>query len=63
MEDALKEMDFNHLRVFFLIVPPLSIGHIDKVCMAKEKLFKRNMIDAFISVNYFNFRLVLHIIG
>lgn len=50
MEEALREMDFNHLRVFYLIVPPLTLAHIDKLTMAKEKLFKRNMIDAFISV-------------
>ena len=50
MEEALREMDFNHLRVFYLIVPPLTLMHIDKLCSAKEKLFKRNMIDAYISV-------------
>ena len=50
MEEALREMDFNHLRVFYLIVPPLTLAHIDKLTMAKEKLFKRNMVDAFISV-------------
>jgi WASH complex subunit 7 len=41
--------NFDHLRLFYLIIPPLTLNYIEHVQRSKEKLFRRNNKDCFIS--------------
>ncbi len=43
----------KHLKLFYLIVPTLALNYVESVSIAKEKLIKKNSIDAYISVIIF----------
>jgi len=48
----------KHLKLFYLILPPLTINYVESVMMAKEKLGKRNTKDTYISDDGFSLGLV-----
>jgi WASH complex subunit 7 len=43
--------DHKHLAQFYLIVPCLTINYIENLLISKEKLQKKNPLDAIISVS------------
>lgn len=46
---AFEGENFGHLKLFYVIIPALTLNYIEHIQRAKEKLFKRNNKDAFIS--------------
>ena len=44
-----ENKDCDHLKLFYIIIPPLTLNYIDHVQKAKDKLLKKNNKDAFLS--------------
>ncbi len=41
--------DCQHLKLFYIIIPPLTLNYIEYVQKGKDRIFKKNNKDAFIS--------------
>jgi WASH complex subunit 7 len=41
--------DCSHLKLFYIIIPPLTLNYIEYVQRGKDKIFKKNNKEAFIS--------------
>lgn len=48
-EGVFESEDCAHLKLFYIIIPPLTLNYIDHVQKAKDKLLKKNNKDAFLS--------------
>ena len=40
----------KHLKLFYLIIPSLSINYVENMMISKERLQKKNAVDCMISV-------------
>jgi hypothetical protein len=49
--EKIRGGDNKHLKVFYLIIPALTINFVDNMLMAKERLAKKNTTECFLSVN------------
>ena len=45
--------DCAHLKLFYIIIPPLTLNYIEHIQKAKDKIFKKNNKDAFLSEDGF----------
>lgn len=43
----------KHLKLFYLIVPVLTINFVENMLIVKERLSKKNSVDCYITVNFF----------
>jgi hypothetical protein len=48
--EKIRGGDNKHLKVFYLIIPALTINFVDNMLMAKERLAKKNTTECFLSV-------------
>ena len=48
-EGVFENEDCAHLKLFYIIIPPLTLNYIEHVQRSKEKLLKKNNKDAFLS--------------
>ena len=39
----------DHLKLFYIIIPPLTLNFIEHVQKGKDRIFKKNNKDAFLS--------------
>lgn len=42
-----------HLKLFYIMIPPLTLNYIEFIKKGKERIFKKNNKDAFISEDGF----------
>lgn len=48
-EGVFDNEECNHLKLFYLIIPPLTLNYIEHIQKSKDKIFKKNNKDAFLS--------------
>jgi len=48
-EGVFDNSESNHLKLFYIIIPPLTLNYIEHVQKGKNKITKKNNKDAFIS--------------
>lgn len=41
--------DCNHLKLFYIMIPSLTLNYVEHITKAKDKIFKKNNKDAFLS--------------
>ena len=49
--EKIRGSDNKHLKLFYLLLPPLTINYVENMLMAKERLTKKNSVECFITVN------------
>ena len=52
-EGVFDDAECAHLKLFYIIIPPLTLNYIEYIKKGKEKIFKKNNKDAFISEDGF----------
>lgn len=48
-EGVFDNEECAHLKLFYIIIPPLTLNYIEHIQKAKDRIFKKNNKDAFIS--------------
>ncbi len=48
-EGKFDNEDCAHLKLFYIILPPLTLNYIEHIQKAKERINKKNNKDAFLS--------------
>lgn len=48
-EGVFETEECAHLRLFYIIIPPLTLNYIEHIQKSKDKLLKKNNKDAFLS--------------
>ena len=64
-EGTFESDDCAHLRLFYLIIPCLTLKYIEHIQKSKDKVFKKNNKDAFLSDDGFSLGIayLLKILG
>lgn len=52
-EGVFDNENCNHLKLFYIIIPPLTLNYIEHIQKAKDRIFKKNNKDAFLSEDGF----------
>ena len=52
-EGVFDDAECAHLKLFYIIIPPLTLNYIDYIKKGTEKILKQNNKDAFISEDGF----------
>ena len=47
----------KHLKLFYLIVPVLTINFVENMLIVKERLSKKNSVDCYITVKFIHYFL------
>lgn len=48
-EGVFENEECAHLKLFYIIIPPVILNYIENLQKSKDKIFKKNNKDAFIS--------------
>ena len=48
-EGVFEREECAHFKLFYIIIPPLTLNYIEHVQKSKERIFKKNNKDAFLS--------------
>lgn len=48
---TINNKENKHLRLFYMIIPALTINYIENMLMSKERLAKKNQTNCFIEVD------------
>ena len=48
-EGTFDDAKFSHLKLFYIMIPPLTLNFVEHAQRGKDRIFKKNNKDAFLS--------------